>query len=71
MFSLLLFAVDRTASSSWPYHFAWAGVGVLLAIGLPIVMSLSFSCSLIDTLVNTVLVATPSIGVLIYLVVKH
>ena len=70
VFTLLLFAVDRTASSSWPYHFAWAGVGTVLAIGLPIVMSLSFSRSLIDTLVNTALVATPIVGVLIYRVLK-
>jgi hypothetical protein len=69
-FSGLLYALERSFASSWPYHYAWAAACAVLAIILPVAGSLHYDLPLGDLLVNMLFVGVPFIGLALYGVLR-
>ena len=67
----LLYALEHSLASSWPYHYAWAAVCSVLAIILPVAGSLYYDRPIGDVVVNTLLVGGPLIGAVLYGVLRE
>jgi hypothetical protein len=68
--SALLYALERSLSSSQPYKCAWAAACSVLAIILPVAASLYYARPPGDLVVNTLLIGVPFIGLALYGVLR-